>query len=162
MDAKRYVVVDENRLRSNAMAYCRAHGLVMTKQLVLNGLNDSLFSNMRSNYMRNKTELDAEYNTDDYMSVGRMQIDYYNSMLEVFHLKDEYRVPVRDKSNTTKANVSSTTTNNSDIAEQLKNIEFSINRLGNVMMQILEKMPKQTVSNTIHTPADKPIAVVKK
>ena len=160
-----YVIVNENKLRSDAMAYCRAHGLVMTKQMILNGLNDSLFSNMRTNYVRNKESIDKFFVTDKCISVGRILEGYYTRMLAIFKLKDEYQIPARKDydDEPVKEDISVKKDNdNSEIAEQLKNIELSINRLGNVMMQILEKMPKQTVSNALHIPDEKPRATVKK
>ena len=160
-----YVIVDETKLRNDAMAYCRAHGLVMTKQMILNGLNDSLFSNMRSNYVRNKEYIDKFFATDNCISVGRVLEGYYTRMLAIFKLKDEYQIPARKDydDEPVKEDISVKKDNdNSEIVEQLKNIELSINRLGNVMMQILEKMPKQTVSNTLHLSDEKPVAKIKK
>lgn len=144
------VIVDEARLRNDVLAYCHANGLVMSKQCVLNGLNDSVFSNMRTSYARYKDDVDKVFDTTNYISIGRVQTEFYNKMLEIFHLKDEYKIPRYGVSKDTKKSV---TEDSSDIAEQLKNIEMSINRLGNVMMQILEKMPKQN---------DKLVATLKK
>lgn len=159
----KYVIVNEGELRTDVLAYCRANGLVMSKQCVLNGLNDSVFSNMRTAYARNRDAIDRVYNVTDVISVGRVQKAYYNDLLRIFNLKDKYILPVRELTDTSSTTSSiSSKANDSEIAEQLKNIELSINRLGNVMMQILEKMPKQTVSNTLHIPDEKPTAKIKK
>jgi len=146
------VIVDEARLRSDVLAYCHANGLVMSKQCVLNGMNDSVFSNMRTSYVRYKEEVDKVFDTTEYISVGRVTVDFYDKILEIFHLKDIYKVPrYGTPTDNTVKNDETTIANNSEIAEQLKNIELSINRLGNVMMQILEKMPKQS---------ERPVAVL--
>ena len=150
----KYIIVDEGRLRTDGLTYCHANGLVMSKTCVLNGLNDSVFSNMRTSYARYKIEVDNTYDTTNITSIGRVQIDYYNKLLDLFHLTDIYRVSrYGTPTDNTVKNDKITTVDNSEIVEQLKNIELSINRLGNVMMQILEKMPKQT---------EKPVAILKK
>lgn len=150
----KYIIVDEGRLRTDVLTYCHANGLVMSKTCVLNGLNDSIFSNMRTSYARYKIEVDNAYDTTNITSIGRVQVDYYNKLLNLFHLADIYRVPrYGTPTDNTVRSDKITTVDNSDITEQLKNIEMSINRLGNVMMQILEKMPKHT---------EKPVAILKK
>lgn len=150
----KYIIVDEGRLRTDVLTYCHANGLVMSKTCVLNGLNDSIFSNMRTSYARYKIEVDKAYDLTGVTSVGRVQMNYYNELLELFHLTDIYKIPSkREVAKLGAVQKPTAVVDNSDIAEQLKNIELSINRLGNVMMQILEKMPKQT---------EKPIAILKK
>lgn len=142
-----YIAVNEGRLKDDVLGYCSANGFVMTKQLLLGGLNDSTFSNMRNNYLRNKADVDEAYDICGVHSVGRLEEFRYKKILEIFCLKDKYRLPLYGTpTDNTVQNDKITTVDNSEIAEQLKNIELSINRLGNVVMQIMERMPKQTLA----------------
>ena len=164
---KLYVPINCTNFRADCV---KAHAKLNTDKalsylLMEHGVCDSVFSNTYRNYLstKNKDWIDKHYVTEDIERPGYMQESVYNNILEVLKMRDTYRLVKRsDNAKSSNQVVTAPTVDNSNIAEQLKNIEMSINRLGNVMMQILEKMPKQTVSNTIHMPADKPIAVVKK
>lgn len=148
---KNYVTVDLQKLRKDTLAYCQSHGLVMSRQLILNGISDSLFSNAKNTYLRNMQYIDSEYCIDGIDTVGRIQQIYYDAVLKLFELKDVYKIPLRSAVSANKKTVVVMNDKDADIVEQLKDIEMAINRLGNVMMQILEKMPKQTT-------IEKPIA----
>ena len=156
---KLYIPVNCTNFRADCV---KAHAKLNTTKalsylLMEHGVCDSVFSNTYRNYLstKNKDWIDKHYVTEGIERPGYIQESVYITILEVLKMRDTYRLIKRsgDVKSPNPVVVTPPTVDNSDIAEQLKNIEMSINRLGNVMMQILEKMPKQT---------EKPIAILKK
>lgn len=118
----------------------------MSKQLLLNGISDSLFSNAKNTYLRNKSFIDTICITENTIQPGHIQKSYYEQVLVLFGLKDIYRLPMRGEKVVTPTVVAPS---NAEIAEQLKQMDTSIRMIGNVLMQILEKMPAKSIEKPI-------------
>ena len=144
--ATNYVTVDLNRMRGDILTSCRNKGLVMSKQLLLNGISDSLFSNDKNTYLRNKAFIDKICITENVSQPGHMQKSYYEQVLVLFDLKDTYRLSMKGEKVVASTVVAPS---NAEIVEQLKQMDTSIRMIGNVLMQILEKMPAKTIERPI-------------
>ena len=160
---KTYVAVNCTKFRADCFKSSAKlfSGKAVSYILLDNGITDSLFSNTYRNYLslKNKDWVDENFVTEGIERCGYIQEIVYKKVLETFKLNDVYRLPKRENAgndNVTPVSVPTVVkVDNTEIAEQLKNIEMSINRLGNVMMQILEKMPKNTAVTTDNKPMAK-------
>lgn len=153
---KLYVPINCKDFRTDCF---RAHSKLGTEKaltyiLMENGICDSVFSNTYRNYLspKNKNWIDKNYMTDGLERPGYLQESVYTKIIEIFKMQDKYRLVKRSEYTAPKINAVPLNTNDtsiSDIANQLKEINVSINRLGNVMMQILEKMPAKTIDRPV-------------
>ena len=162
MLAKNYLVVDIERMRSDARA---SHvkmdtGLSFSKFIEHNGLTDSVFNNAKHNYDRparengryNKAEIDADYVTDssNIVGVGYIRKDTYYFLIKIFELDDIYLIPKRAKYKVVEDKEQKVTTvvrnDNTEILAKLDEVIVTLNRIGNLQMQILEKLPTRPIA----------------
>lgn len=112
------------------------------------GLSDSTFNNARHNYNRparngksNKKIVDTLYNTKGIVEAGVMRKSTYMHLLNMFNLSDIYQLKEKTEEQE-EVKPELPTNNNDDVIAKLDEILVAINRLGNLEMQILEKMNK--------------------
>ncbi len=122
-----YIIVDTKKLQKDVIEYCRSNGLVMTRQLVINGLCDSVFSNMRTNWEKHKDIEAKKYDVTNITVVGRLREDFYESILNIFKLKDIYRAP--NNKIPVVEEEKATNTNNDEILAKLDEILVTLNKL---------------------------------
>jgi hypothetical protein len=112
------------------------------------GLCDSTFNNARHNYNRparngrsNKEIVDSLYNTENVVGIGIIRKAAYMHLINMFNLSDIYQLKEKTEEQE-EVKPELPTNNKDDVIAKLDEILVAINRLGNLEMQILEKMNK--------------------
>lgn len=148
MIRKNYVVLNATNFKADAFKQCETKKISFGKTMVLNDVNDSIMSNMYRNYLTNQVHIDAVFNTDGIPRVGYIEGRVYDKVVEVLGLEDKYKLPMRseDKVDEKKSNVSKDTDIKADLDElnkMMKELLITVRQIGNLNMQILEKMPSK-------------------
>ena len=140
-----FIGINLGKLQEDVKSVCRATGVVMSRQLIINGLNDSVLSNSRYNYDKHVNEIKSIYNTSGIIDIGRIDENRYLDVLKVFNLKDKYRLPMCSNENdyvpTPNNNASNDAVVNqlAEIKSELKDINSAIDNLAYVLLQIVER-----------------------
>ena len=149
-----YIAVDMGRIKEDAKSICkRQHKTSLSRELVIGGISDSVFSNAIWNYEFHKEEIDGEYAIpDSVVAVGRIDESRYLKLLDIFKMHDKYRLPAIGEVVEEAEEVIEVKPDNNTLIEaladmkaEIKNINLAIDNLAYAVLQIAEKMPMSRV-----------------